>query len=82
MRYDYEVQRYSGHGYECIIVEETRKAALKRLQEYRENEPGIPFRIRRVKTPTPGKVIRESAWLVRSRGDNGIARVWPKEVAP
>lgn len=44
---EYEVQgNYGyGHGYECVTTEETRQEARQRLKEYRENEPGTPFRI-------------------------------------
>lgn len=34
-----------GHGFECVTAEDTRKAAKARLKEYRENEPGVPFKI-------------------------------------
>lgn len=33
-----------GHGWEDVTAEETREEALKRLREYRENEPGVSFR--------------------------------------
>jgi hypothetical protein len=51
IKYEYEVQgNYGyGHGYECVCSEETRAEALQRVKEYRENEPGFPFRIRKVK---------------------------------
>lgn len=45
-----------GHGWEDVTAEETRKEALARLREYRENEPGVPFRLirrrERVETTT------------------------------
>lgn len=42
----FEVQgHYGHHGYECVTAEETRGGARQRLREYRENEPGIAFRI-------------------------------------
>lgn len=34
-----------GHGWECVTAEVTRKEALARLREYRENEPGVPFKL-------------------------------------
>lgn len=34
-----------GHGYETVTTEEDRVEAHARLREYRENEPGVPFRI-------------------------------------
>lgn len=44
---EFEVQgNYGyGHGFECVTAEETKPEARKRLKEYRENEPGIPFKI-------------------------------------
>lgn len=48
--YDYEIQGNYGHGWECVTAEETRADALAQLATYRENEPGTPFRIRRVKS--------------------------------
>lgn len=35
-----------GHGFECVTAEEDYFEAKARLREYRENEPGVPFRIR------------------------------------
>jgi hypothetical protein len=34
-----------GHGWEDVTAEDTRKEALVRLREYRENEVGVPFRL-------------------------------------
>lgn len=34
-----------GHGWEDLTSEDTSKEARKRLREYRENEPGVPFRM-------------------------------------
>lgn len=34
-----------GHGYEEVTAADTRKEAMQYLREYRENEPGIPFKI-------------------------------------
>lgn len=44
---EYEVQGYYGprYGYGCVTTEETRQAAKAQIKCYRENEPGIPFRI-------------------------------------
>ena len=36
-----------GDGWEDVTAEETRKEILDRLREYRDNEPGVPFRWRR-----------------------------------
>ena len=45
--YEYEIRgNYGyGHGFECVTSEETRTDAMLRLQEYRENEPGVPFKV-------------------------------------
>ena len=40
-----------GHGYEMVTAEVDPKAARQRLREYRRNEPGVPFRIVRVREP-------------------------------
>jgi len=34
-----------GHGWEDLTAEDTRKEALARLREYRENERGVAFRL-------------------------------------
>ncbi len=34
-----------GHGFECVTAEESRREALARLREYRQNEPGVPFKL-------------------------------------
>lgn len=34
-----------GHGWEDVTAEDTRKEAMARIREYRENEHGIPFRL-------------------------------------
>lgn len=43
---EYEVQGYyvNQYGWECVVKEETREEARKRLREYNENEP-YPHRI-------------------------------------
>jgi hypothetical protein len=43
----WEIQGYYSrqYGYECVTSEETYKEAKIRLREYRENEPGISFKI-------------------------------------
>lgn len=46
--YEYEVQGNCGGAWECVTTEETRKGALDRLREYRINERGTVFRVRRV----------------------------------
>ena len=44
---EFEIQGYYGHqyGFEMVTTEGTRKAAKEQVRCYRENEPGIPFRI-------------------------------------
>lgn len=46
-RDEYQVQGYYGPQYGCeeVTAEETYKEAKQRLKEYRENEPGVPFKI-------------------------------------
>jgi hypothetical protein len=34
-----------GHGFEEVCSEDTKPEAIKRLKEYRQNEPGTPFKI-------------------------------------
>lgn len=41
----FEVRGNYGHGYEMVTAETTRKEANARLREYRENEPGVDFKI-------------------------------------
>ena len=45
--YEYEIRGMYDyrHGYECVTTEETRTDAMLRLQEYRENELGVPFKV-------------------------------------
>lgn len=45
----YEIQGDYGHGWEMVTTESTKAEALERLREYRANEPGTPFRMKRVK---------------------------------
>lgn len=44
-----------GHGWEAVTTETSRDAARETIRLYRENEPGVPFRIvkRRVRIPVP-----------------------------
>jgi len=57
MMVTYEVQGNYGYGdgWECVTAEDTRPDAVDRLREYRENEPGVPFRIRRTVETTGGE---------------------------
>ena len=34
-----------GHGWEEVCAEDTRKEALARLREYRENQPEYPVKV-------------------------------------
>lgn len=34
-----------GHGYEDLTAEDTRTDAMLRLHEYRDNEPGVSFKV-------------------------------------
>jgi hypothetical protein len=45
------VQSNWGHGWEDVTSEETYSEARERLREYRENEAGIPHRIRLQREP-------------------------------
>lgn len=38
-----------GHGYEEVTAEDSFLEARDRLREYRENEPGVPFRMKKKK---------------------------------
>ena len=48
---EFEVQGNYGHGFECVTAEASLKEARARLREYRENEPGVPFRIIKRRVP-------------------------------
>ena len=43
--FDIEGNYGYGHGYEVVTSEPTRFLARQQLKTYRENEPGIPFKI-------------------------------------
>jgi hypothetical protein len=43
----FDVEGFYSGGWECVTCEETRKEAQQRRKEYRENEPGTAFRIRK-----------------------------------
>ena len=44
-RDEFQVHGNYGFGYEEVTAEDTRKEALARLREYRENEPGTSFKL-------------------------------------
>ena len=43
----FDIEGLYAHGWEPVTCEETRKEARERLKEYRANEPGTAFRIRK-----------------------------------
>lgn len=45
----YDIEGNYGQGWEAVTAENTRAEALATKRTYEENEPGIPFRIRREK---------------------------------
>ena len=58
MNYEFDILGNYGHGLELVTCEETREAAKEQLKVYRENEPGIFFKIKRVAI-TPPPVIKK-----------------------
>lgn len=52
---EYQVQGNYGFGLEMVTAESTYKEAKERLKEYRENEPGIAFKIvcKRIRKEVP-----------------------------
>jgi hypothetical protein len=48
-RDEYEIQGDYGQGFECVTAEETWTGAREQLKCYRENEPGVAFRIKKVR---------------------------------
>ena len=55
-RDEFEVQGNYGppYGFELVTCEDTRPEARQRLREYRENEPGVAFRIVCKRVPLHG----------------------------
>jgi hypothetical protein len=47
---DYEIQGNYKFGWEMVTTETNFIEAKKRLREYRDNEPNISFRIKRIKS--------------------------------
>lgn len=60
---EYEIQGdYGhGHGWEKVTTEETWRAAKDQLRTYRENEPGVPFKIVTKRVPVVQPVKELSA---------------------
>lgn len=51
----FEIRGNYGQGFELVTAETTRRAALENLRLYRENEPGIAFKLVKVREPiAPG----------------------------
>lgn len=44
---EFDIQGDYGDGYESVTCEATWWAAWKAVKEYRVNEPGIPFRVKK-----------------------------------
>jgi len=42
---EFEIHGNYGYGFEMVTTEDTRRAALAQIKLYRENEPGICFKI-------------------------------------
>jgi hypothetical protein len=47
----FEIRGDYGHGFEMVTAEVTLKEARAQLRTYRANEPGIPFKIVKVREP-------------------------------
>ncbi len=48
-RDEYNIEGLYCHGWEVVCCEDTRREARERLREYRENEPGMAFRIKKAR---------------------------------
>lgn len=48
---EYQIQGNYSFGFETVNTELTRKDASRSIREYRENEPGIAFRIKSKRVP-------------------------------
>lgn len=44
-RDEYQLWQHWGHGWEEVCAEDTRREAMARLREYRENQPGVLVKI-------------------------------------
>ena len=44
-----------GEGWELVTAETTWKGTKQRLREYRENEPGVPFKWKKKRERIEGK---------------------------
>ena len=43
---EYDIEGNYGYGWELVTCEDTLSEAKQRVEEYRDNEPGISFRIK------------------------------------
>ena len=59
---EYEIQGLYSGEWECENTETTLKEAMTSLQEYRENVPNIPHRIKWITTKTTKK-----AWYTKNK---------------
>lgn len=50
-RDEYVIEGNYGYGWDEVCAEDTRRDALARLHEYRENEPRYAHRLRTVRVP-------------------------------
>lgn len=48
---EYNILGNYGQGFELVTCEVTWSLARKTIKTYRENEPGIPFRIQKERVP-------------------------------
>lgn len=48
-RDEYDIQQNNGYGWETVSCEETWKHARRAVKEYRENQPNIPARIKKIR---------------------------------
>ena len=55
----YEIQGDYGCGWECVTTETTWTDAKQMVKCYRENERGIPFRIKKVRE----KITDDGMWI-------------------
>lgn len=49
MTYEWETQGYYGNEWEVVTTDTDKASALDSVRTYRENEIGVPFRVKRVK---------------------------------
>lgn len=85
---EFDVEGNYGQGFEVVTSEPTRFLARLRLKEYRENEPGVPFKIvhrrKKIAALAPGEYdayLRDVAESNRLLVEAARAR-WAKRFAP